>query len=596
MKNKIQLPGNIFFYILLFFFFSTANAQTLSVESFEIDSYDTSASVSKTFRTDLNDEPCGLIKVFISENNAVFNGDIVGDIVHTINQYWVYMVPGSKRLQINVSGYAPLNVDFKDYGINALKGRSTYTLVVKCTKREYPIIVLDGNNLNNHKFVDLGLSVKWATCNIGAEEPYEKGDTYAWGEIETKEYFGEGSYFDFLISPYGQHVYLDYFCGGKERIVPNSGHDAAREKWGSVWRMPTIEEYEELIDSCVWTPSKNKSQQGYTVTGPNGNSIFLPLTGSDELTNFGIYWTSDLDVDDDHELFKKVGHRFARCFNLSIFNHDKNDMPRYHPGINKYWQLVSSVRASGGYIRPVFDLDGNVDNKSPYEDHLKKLTGQLVIDCTPKDAVIVIDGKSYGSDQDKIELPVGNYNVEISKDGYKSVSKDIYIRAELKTDLKECLIDYQEEILYDEAIKSYNNKEYEKCVDVFVALANKNYPDAQYMLGNCYKYGYGVSQNSEYAINWYQKAAELGHLDAQYEYGEAYESEGIARMKNAEIAEKWLTIAALRGQPDAQFLLGWILGNGRNGKRDKNAAIYWLKRSADQGDERAKETLEKHYF
>ena len=253
-------------------------------------------------------------------------------------------------------------------------------------------------------------------------------------------------------------------------------------------------------------------------------------------------------------------------------------------------------RSNGGYIRPVFDLDGNVDNKSPYEDHLKKLTGHLVIDFTPKDVVIDIDGKSFGSDQDNIELPVGNYTVEISKEGYKSVSKEIYIRARGKTDLKECLIDYQEEILYDEAIKSYNNKEYEKCVDVFVSLANKNYPEAQYMLANCYKYGYGVSQNSEYAINWYQKAAELGHLDAQYEYGEAYESEGIARMKNAEIAEKWLTIAALRGQPDAQFLLGWILGNGRNGKRDKNAAIYWLKRSADQGDERAKDTLEKHYF
>lgn len=584
MKYKIQLPGNIFFYILLFFFFSTANAQTLSVDSFEIDSYDTSASASKTFRTDMNDEPCGLIKVFISENNAVFNGDIVGDIVHTINQYWVYMVSGSKRLQINVSGYAPLNVDFKDYGINALKGRSTYTLVVKCPKREYPIIVLDGNNLNNHKFVDLGLSVKWATCNIGAEEPYEKGDTYAWGEIETKDYHGVGSYFDYYISPYGERVFLDYYCGGKERIVPNSGHDVAREKWGSVWRMPTIEEYKELFDSCVWTPSKKKGQQGYTVTGPNGNTIFLPLTGTDQYENPGIYWTSDLYKFQPYDWL-------AWCFCLNPFYYDRKDII-----LNKYHLIEQCGRSLGGYIRPVFDLDGNVDNKSPYEDHLKKLTGQLVIDCTPKDAVIVIDGKSYGSDQEKIELPVGNYTVEISKEGYKSVSKEIYIRARGKTDLKECLIDYQEEILYDEAIKSYNNKEYEKCVDVFVSLANKNYPEAQYMLANCYKYGFGVSQNSEYAINWYQKAAELGHLDAQYEYGEAYESEGISKMGNPEIAEKWLTIAALRGQPDAQFLLGWILGNGRNGKRDKNAAIYWLKRSADQGDERAKETLEKHYF
>ena len=114
------------------------------------------------------------------------------------------------------------------------------------------------SNLNGHQAVDLGLSVKWATCNLGAYSPEDKGS---------------------------------YFLG--------SQNDRAHQEWGGGWRLPNIFEVQELLNLCYWTWTGN----GYRITGRNGNSIFLPSTGrkfqnpySNELyySKEGFYWTGTL--------------------------------------------------------------------------------------------------------------------------------------------------------------------------------------------------------------------------------------------------------------------------------------------------------------
>lgn len=116
----------------------------------------------------------------------------------------------------------------------------------------------NSNILNGHAAVDLGLSVKWATCNIGANYPEDRGQ---------------------------------YFLG-KE-------YDIARNEWGGSWRMPTVNEMQQLMNQCYWT----WTGKGYRITGPNGNSIFLPTTGrkyKDPYSNSlyysgeGFYWTGSL--------------------------------------------------------------------------------------------------------------------------------------------------------------------------------------------------------------------------------------------------------------------------------------------------------------
>ena len=119
--------------------------------------------------------------------------------------------------------------------------------------------------INGYAAVDLGLSVKWATCNIGADSPEDYGNYYAWGETETKdEYKASNS------ATYG--VEMDDIAG-------NADYDAATANWGSSWRMPTYDEMKELVDSCTWTWTTENDINGCLVTGPNANSIFLPAAG-----------------------------------------------------------------------------------------------------------------------------------------------------------------------------------------------------------------------------------------------------------------------------------------------------------------------------
>ena len=138
---------------------------------------------------------------------------------------------------------------------------------------------------NSHGYVDLGLpsGTLWATMNVGADTPEEYGNYYAWGEIKTKSSYTSSNY------TYSSDLYT----------LPPSD-DAANANWGRGWRMPTEEEQRELVTACTWTWETKNNVNGYTVTGPNGNSIFLPAAGyrfDSALINagsYGYYWGSSL--------------------------------------------------------------------------------------------------------------------------------------------------------------------------------------------------------------------------------------------------------------------------------------------------------------
>ena len=117
-----------------------------------------------------------------------------------------------------------------------------------------------------HEWVDLGLSVKWATCNVGANSPEEYDNYYAWGETSTKS------------------SYDDDNCKTWERsmsdIRGNSSYDAARANWGGSWRLPTMAECEELRNNCYYKWTTQNGVKGMRFTSKrNGNSIFLPAAG-----------------------------------------------------------------------------------------------------------------------------------------------------------------------------------------------------------------------------------------------------------------------------------------------------------------------------
>ena len=156
--------------------------------------------------------------------------------------------------------------------------------------------------LNGYEWVDLGLSVKWATQNVGAASPSDYRDYFAWGETRPKSSYTWNNCFDCLDST--GDSWGTYKIGGETSISPTSGHDAARENWGSMWRMPTITEFKELCYKCDWTWTSQGGHNGYLVTSKtNGNSIFLPAAGCRSgsfryyvyyVGERGYYWSSTL--------------------------------------------------------------------------------------------------------------------------------------------------------------------------------------------------------------------------------------------------------------------------------------------------------------
>lgn len=114
--------------------------------------------------------------------------------------------------------------------------------------------------VNGFGYVDLGLpsGTKWATSNIGAQKPWEYGDYYAWGELMTMTVHSDKN--------------NTYFYKDLSDISGDPRYDVSISVMGEGWRMPTRDEYQELLDNCGWVWDKN----GFKIIGPNGKSIYLP--------------------------------------------------------------------------------------------------------------------------------------------------------------------------------------------------------------------------------------------------------------------------------------------------------------------------------
>ncbi len=136
----------------------------------------------------------------------------------------------------------------------------------------------------NRPYVDLGLSVYWATMNVGARFEYEYGDSFLWGETEPVK---RGDYKFRSKNGYGFTRYVTEPCENTDyQSTLLMEDDAARQRWGGQWRMPTVDEMKELVRRCYWQALLiNHTIRAYRITGPNGNSILLPQVD---------LWTSSL--------------------------------------------------------------------------------------------------------------------------------------------------------------------------------------------------------------------------------------------------------------------------------------------------------------
>lgn len=185
--------------------------------------------------------------------------------------------------------------EMKNDGSIMINGKSITKILVN-GKQYFP----------EHEYVDLGLSVKWATCNVGAANPEEVGGLFAWGETEPKSDY---SYSTYKFSKNGGKGSYTKYSDNDNKTVLDLEDDVAHVKWGGSWRMPTWEEMDELRKECTWTWTELNGIEGFRVTGKKAGyedrSIFLPVNKYSDAAaiaegmypSYGAYWSSTLCQD-----------------------------------------------------------------------------------------------------------------------------------------------------------------------------------------------------------------------------------------------------------------------------------------------------------
>ena len=217
--------------------------------------------------------------------------------------------------------------------------------------------------------IDLGLpsGLLWAKSNMGTTEPTEIGDYYAWGETSTKKEYYNDNYKHFKVD---KNLKVLKYTEKDWKTVLELEDDAANANLGVGYRIPTQEDWQELLDNCKWEavtitlpeildPSQTKSIARWVVTGPNGKSIVLPMTGGFRGDGWGVspdndtyYTTANLYLYPDG-LSDQYSYKRAVALKWPFFAEETSSGSIKKPWLGTIW------RSYGVVVRPVFDRYSN---------------------------------------------------------------------------------------------------------------------------------------------------------------------------------------------------------------------------------------------
>lgn len=438
MINKMK---HIAIFIAFLMLSAISYAQKLTVESFKLVSEN--AAATENVVKDINDTPCAILRIKTTEKGLKLGGNVVGTALTNGKEYIANVATGTKKITIVGKETYPLTVYFSEYGINSLKSNASYEMILKTSIISTEVT----GEIGGHEYVDLGLSVKWATCNVGASKTEDLGNFYRYGE--TVPYDGNRPYT--FCEKYGEIPRL------------SKKEDVAYVKWGGSWRMPTQEECRELKDNCehIWT-TKN-GVVGMLFIAKNGNKLFLPASDWNEIggeaPKFVKYWSSEYSGINEMkftmaDLYGTMGSYYNVYPNDALNVRPVSDFPREI----ETWQYDYSIKPDGymngyGYVDLGLSVKWattNVGAQKETELGLKYCWGET----DPKDEdpwVILISGRykfgmikndseswSYDSSSDKIYGNKGHSHLKL-EDDIASVSRKGTWRIPSKEEIEELI-------------------------------------------------------------------------------------------------------------------------------------------------------------
>lgn len=232
-----------------------------------------------------------------------------------------------------MAGLSPLVINNLDAGKHSLliKKENHHPLETAFYIQENKLTNIEGT-LKPYESVDLGLSVEWASCNLGATEPEETGDLYCWGAPAPS--------WDYSPACKTNSFGLTNLMAEESVWTSSYTYDAAKKNWGECWRMPTHREIQELISKCRWIKTRINGVEALKVIGPNGNYIILP---------YGDYWAGDRN--------KNWNISDMRAYSLRIYDVNGDDYIQVSCGDSwlKVYEDASKNYRSTGYDNSNFE-------------------------------------------------------------------------------------------------------------------------------------------------------------------------------------------------------------------------------------------------
>ncbi len=414
----------------------------------------------------------------------------------------------------------------------------------------------------------------WATTNIGADEPWDYGYYFWWGD--TVGYKRENDNWvasDGLSSASGfsfgmtstttddksiSKLKSDGWITEDDVLAPV--HDAAQVQWGGGWRMPTRQELTDLWEKCDWNWTTKNGVNGYDIYGRGDYAsagIFLPCAGEAHIDRpryvgaQGVYWSS---VPSSSSTSSSWGFYFSGPRDFDSGARDTCKLDRIY----------------GRSIRPVNKKSDKQDTTFASHDKINKYrTAAEHGDAGAQFELGQCYAKGEGVDKDMFEAT--KWYRKAAEQGHADAQYNLgmsYARGE------------GVERKMAEAVKWYRKS------------AEQGSPDAQFSLGMHYWIGNGVEKDMEEAVKWYRKSAEQGFPDAQVMLGLFYEVGSVVE-KDMEEAVKWYRKAAEQAIAVAQLKLAICYIKGEGIETNMPEAVKWLRRAAKQGQKEAKAILQK---